>query len=104
MGCAGVHGAQHPAAHQQPAIAPAGPPPRMDESFRPDSAMPLLHPVFARLLRLAGVGLLASALGGCTVIAIGGLAVGAAVGAVKLTGQAVGAAADLIIPDSDEKK
>ena len=32
------------------------------------------------------------------------VAVSAAVGAVKLTGKAVGAAADLVIPDSKEDK
>ena len=56
---------------------------------------------------------LASLLGGCAVIAVGSTAVGlaatgvglvvdAAVGTVKLTGKAVGAAADLVIPDGDD--
>lgn len=56
---------------------------------------------------------LAATLGGCTVIAIadtaasavigaGGLAVDAAVGTVKLTGKAVGAAADVVLPGGDE--
>jgi len=39
---------------------------------------------------------------GCVSMVVGavGLAADAAVGAVKLTGKAVGAAADLVIPDS----
>lgn len=38
-------------------------------------------------------------------VTVADVAVGTAVGAVKLTGKAVGAAADLVIPDSkDEKK
>jgi hypothetical protein len=56
---------------------------------------------------------LASLLGGCAVISVGstavglaatgvGLAVDAAVGTVKLTGKAVGAAADLVVPDGDD--
>lgn len=42
---------------------------------------------------------------GCVSMVVGaaGLAVDAAVGAVKLTGAAVGAAADLVIPDSDDE-
>jgi len=58
--------------------------------------------------------LLASALaGGCAVISVAttvgglavtgaGLAVDAAVGTVRLTGKAVGAAADAVIPDGDK--
>jgi hypothetical protein len=53
----------------------------------------------------------ASALGGCAVIAVAGVAataagvvVDTAVGAVKLTGKAVGAAVDIVIPDGEEKK
>jgi hypothetical protein len=56
------------------------------------------------------VALCALALPGCAVITLGGAAIGAAgivvdtaVGAAKLTGKAVGAAADLVIPDSDEE-
>jgi hypothetical protein len=56
---------------------------------------------------------LASLLSGCAVIAVGSTAVGlaatgaglvvdAAVGTVKLTGKAVGAAADLVVPDGDD--
>lgn len=66
-------------------------------------------------LRRPAVALLAaiclSQLGGCAVIAVvdtaaslavsaGGLAADAAIGAVRLTGKAVGAAADLVIPNS----
>ena len=64
----------------------------------------------ALLVVLAGTGL-----GGCTVIAVAGaatslvvtgagLAVDAAVGTVKLTGAAVGAAASLVLPGGDDKK
>jgi hypothetical protein len=59
-------------------------------------------------LRLA-LAAFACALGGCTVIAVAdtaaslavsgvGLAADAAVGAVKITGKAVGAAADAVLP------
>lgn len=64
------------------------------------------HP--ALFARLAGAAL-ALALGGCTVITVAdtaaslavsgvGLAADAAVGAVKITGKAVGAAADVVLP------
>jgi hypothetical protein len=65
---------------------------------------------FSSLLRpLAAGALLAGALGGCTVITVAGtaaslavtgagLAVDATVGAVKLTGKAVGAAAGAVLP------
>ena len=50
-------------------------------------------------------------LGGCAVVAVGsavvgvaGVAVDAAAGAVKLTGKAVGAAVDVVIPDSEPRK
>jgi outer membrane murein-binding lipoprotein Lpp len=54
-------------------------------------------------------------LSGCVVLAVadtaatavvktGGLVVDGAVGAVKLTGKAVGAAVDVVIPDGEEKK
>lgn len=66
-------------------------------------------------LRTAAVLLAALSLGGCTVIAVAGaatslavgagsLAVDAAVGAVKLTGSAVGAAAGAVLPGGDDKK
>jgi hypothetical protein len=56
---------------------------------------------------------LASLSSGCAVVAVGSTAVGlaatgaglvvdAAVGTVKLTGKAVGAAADLVVPDGDD--
>jgi hypothetical protein len=66
------------------------------------------------LIRAGLVALLAASLGGCTVITVtgaavglaataGGLAVDAAVGTVKLTGKAVGVAADVVLPSSDDK-
>lgn len=66
------------------------------------------------LIRAALAGLLAAALSGCTVITVAGaaaglavtagsLAVDAAVGTVKLTGKAVGAAADAVLPGDAEK-
>jgi hypothetical protein len=69
--------------------------------------MKLKSLVFALLAPLA--------LSGCVVLAVadtaatavvktGGLVVDGAVGAVKITGKAVGAAADLVIPDGEEKK
>ena len=46
-------------------------------------------------------------LGGCTVITVAGMAAGlavdATVGAVKLTGKAVGAAVDVVTPSSEPK-
>jgi hypothetical protein len=67
------------------------------------------------LVRLALAGLVAAALSGCTVITVagaavgaaatvGGLAVDAAVGTVKLTGKAVGAVAGAVLPGGDEAK
>jgi hypothetical protein len=67
------------------------------------------------LLRAALAGFLVAALSGCTVITVagaaaglavtaGGLAVDAAVGAAKLTGKAVGAAAGAVLPGGDEEK
>ena len=66
------------------------------------------------LIRFALVALAAAALSGCTVITVAGaaaglavtagsLAVDAAVGTVKLTGKAVGAAADAVLPGDAEK-
>ena len=66
------------------------------------------------LIRSALVALAAAALSGCTVITVAGaaaglavtagsLAVDAAVGTVKLTGKAVGAAADAVLPGDAEK-
>lgn len=43
-------------------------------------------------------------LSGCAVVAVADLAVGAAVGAVKLTGSAIGAVVDAVTPDSEPKK
>ena len=65
-----------------------------------------------RGLAIAAALTLASLLSGCAVIAVGstavgvaasgvGLAVDAAVGTVKITGKAVGAVADAVIPGGD---
>ncbi|WP_298926120.1 hypothetical protein [uncultured Ramlibacter sp.] len=66
------------------------------------------------MLRLATVLVLLSSslLGGCAVVAVGstavsvaasgvGLAADAAVGTVRLTGKAIGATADLVLPSSN---
>jgi hypothetical protein len=66
------------------------------------------------LLRAGLALLVAAALGGCAVITVtgaavglaataGGLAVDAAVGTVKITGKAVGVAADVVLPSGDKK-
>jgi hypothetical protein len=66
------------------------------------------------VLRAALAGLAAALLSGCTVITVagaaaglavtaGGLAVDAAVGTVKLTGKAVGAAAGAVLPGGDDE-
>jgi hypothetical protein len=66
------------------------------------------------LIRAALLALLAAALGGCAVVTVAGaaasvavtagsLAVDAAVGTVKLTGKAVGAAADVVLPSGEEQ-
>ena len=65
------------------------------------------------LIRTVLAAFAALSLGGCTVIAVadtaasavvgaGGLVVDAAVGTVKLTGKAVGAAAGAVLPGGDE--
>ena len=65
------------------------------------------------LLRAGLALLVAAALGGCAVITVtgaavglaataGGLALAAAVGTVKITGKAVGVAADVILPSSTD--
>jgi hypothetical protein len=53
---------------------------------------------------LIAAALASSLLCGCAVVAVADLAVGAAVGAVKLTGKAVGAVVDVVTPSSDDKK
>ncbi len=73
---------------------------------------------FISSCRLAAFAFLLAAcvapLGGCAVIAVvdtaaglavsgAGLAADAAIGTVRLTGKAIGAAADLVIPDSPEQ-
>ncbi len=66
-----------------------------------------------RLVRALAIGAVLAALGGCTVLTIAGaaasvavtgasLAVDAAVGAARLTGKAVGAAADAATNDDEE--
>ena len=76
--------------------------------------MPFIHSTPCR--RAAGAFLLIACvapLGGCAVVAAAdtaaglaisgvGLAADAAIGTVRLTGKAVGAAADLAIPDGEE--
>ena len=47
---------------------------------------------------------LALCLSGCAVVAVADMAVGAAVGAVKLTGSAIGFVVDTVTPDKDDKK
>jgi hypothetical protein len=65
-----------------------------------------------QLMFLLSTGVLLS---GCVVVAVadaaatavvktGGLVVDGAVGAAKITGKAVGAAADLVVPDGEEEK
>jgi len=64
------------------------------------------------LIRAPLVALVAAALGGCTVITVAGaaaslavtagsLAVDAAVGTAKITGKAVGLAADAVLPSGE---
>jgi hypothetical protein len=62
------------------------------------------------LLRAALVATVAAALGGCAVVTVAGLAVtagslavDAAVGTVKITGKAVGLAADVVLPSGEAK-
>jgi hypothetical protein len=67
------------------------------------------------LIRALLAGLAFAALSGCTVITVAGaaaglavtagsLAVDAAVGTVKITGKAVGAAAGAVLPSGDDKE
>jgi hypothetical protein len=71
--------------------------------------MPSSTPTLARRASLACACVLSTTLAGCAVVTVAGavvgvaatgagLAVDAAVGAVKLTGKAVGAAADAVTP------
>ena len=68
-----------------------------------------------RLARALLIGAALATLGGCTVLTIAGaaasvavtgasIAVDAAVGAARLTGKAVGMAADAASPDDEDKK
>jgi hypothetical protein len=72
--------------------------------------MPTPTLLLRRAAAACTVAALTVALSGCTVLTVAGAAVTAvgvaadvAIGAVKLTGSAVGAAADLVIPDSDDE-
>ena len=53
---------------------------------------------------LAAAALATLLLSGCAVVTVADMAASAAVGAVKLTGKAVGAVVDAVTPDSQEKK
>ena len=66
------------------------------------------------LIRAAVLAFVAAALGGCTIITVAGtaaslavtagsLAVDAAVGTAKITGAAVGLAADAVLPSGNSK-
>jgi hypothetical protein len=74
-----------------------------------DPAMPRLRPLARLIVAVAG----AAALAGCTVITVAGtaasiavtgasLAVDAAVGTAKITGRAVGAATDAVLPAKED--
>jgi hypothetical protein len=69
---------------------------------------PLRSPALRRVAAACAGAVLCTTLGGCGVIVLAGtaasLAVDATVGAVKLTGKAVGAAVDVVTPGGDEKK
>ena len=67
------------------------------------------------LIRAAVLAFVAAALGGCTIITVAGtaaslavtagsLAVDAAVGTAKITGAAVGLAADVVLPSGQPKQ
>jgi hypothetical protein len=67
------------------------------------------------LIRAAVLALVAAALGGCTIITVAGtaaslavtagsLAVDAAVGTARITGKAVGLAADAVLPSGEPKQ
>ena len=71
--------------------------------------MPRLRAFRHRAAMLIAVGSFASSLGGCAVVAVAGtaaslavtgvgLAADAAIGTVRLTGRAIGAAADVVLP------
>ena len=59
------------------------------------------------LTRIAAACALAASVGGCAVVSIAatgvGLAADVAVGAVKVTGKVVGAAADAVLPGDSKK-
>jgi hypothetical protein len=56
------------------------------------------------LLRLITVAVLCTGLTGCAVIAVADAAVSVVATGVKVTAKAVGAVADAVIPDGDDKK
>jgi hypothetical protein len=56
------------------------------------------------LLRLITIATVCSGLTGCAVIAVADAAVSVVATGVKVTAKAVGAVADAVIPDGDEKK
>lgn len=55
-------------------------------------------------MKYLAIACLALLVSGCAVVAVADLAAGAAVGAVKLTGKAVGVVVDAVTPDGDDKK
>ncbi len=56
------------------------------------------------LLRLMTITIVATSLSGCAVIAVADAAVSVVATGVKVTAKAVGAVADAVIPDGDDKK
>ena len=74
--------------------------------------MPRPHASRQRAAMLASSLILASALGGCAVVSVAGtaaslaasgvgLAADAAIGTVRITGRAIGAAADVVLPGGE---
>ena len=75
-------------------------------------AVPMIHPPLPRLVTLVALALAVTLSSGCAVVTVAGAAVGVAatgvglavdgaVGAVKLTGKAIGAAAGAVMPGGD---
>jgi hypothetical protein len=56
------------------------------------------------LLRLMTITFFTASLSGCAVIAVADAAVSVVATGVKVTAKAVGAVADAVIPDGDDKK
>lgn len=74
--------------------------------------MPLSHAPRQRAAMLVSSLVIASALGGCAVVSVAataaslaasgvGLAADAAIGTVRITGRAIGAAADVVLPGGE---